>query len=95
MLNDNVKVTPVFKTKEQEKLFSDCAEESMHKMMSGELPDLLTDEYISCDKVVVSPVFKTKEQEKLFSKCADESMFKHMNDEVSFEIGKQKVLKKR
>ena len=47
MLNDNVKVTPVFKTKEQEKLFSDCAEESMHKMMNGELPDLLTDEYIS------------------------------------------------
>ena len=46
------------------------------------------------DNVKVTPVFKTREQEKLFSKCVNESMFKRMNDEVSFENGKQKVLKK-
>ena len=79
-----IKVTPVFKSKKQEELFSRCAEESMHKMMNGELPDLLTDGYISSDKVVVSPVFKTKEQEELFSRCAEESMYK----------SKDKVLKK-
>lgn len=46
------------------------------------------------EKVRSCPVFKTKEQEELFARCANETMFRYMNDEVLFENGKQKILKK-
>ena len=66
-------VTPVFKTKEQEKLFAKCAAESMSTTSFLNL-ETTTEDDSSTDKVIVTPVFKTKEQEELFAKCAAESM---------------------
>ena len=70
---DNVIVSPVFKTEEQERFFAKCARESMDA--NAFLDFRATSEVDSKkDKVIVCPVFKTKKQEELFAKCAEESM---------------------
>ena len=81
MKESKVKLSPVFQTKKQEELFARCAQDNMHKTMTGEISCLSIDESMSNGKVIVSSVFQTKEQEELFARCAEESMFKHMNDE--------------
>ena len=43
MKKSKVKLTPVFQTKEQEELFARCAQESMHKTMTGEISYLSID----------------------------------------------------
>ena len=67
-MSGKIVLAPVFKTKEQERLFAKCAQESMSTTAFLELEDS------SKDKVIVSPVFKTKEQERIFTECAEESM---------------------
>jgi len=64
-------LSPVFSTKEQEELFSECARKSM------DINARLTwdnNDSMSSGKTILSPVFRTKEQEELFAKCARESM---------------------
>ena len=90
MKKSKVKLTPVFQTKEQEELFARCAQESMHKTMTGEISYLSIDESMNNGKVILSPVFQTKEHEELFARCAQETMFRYMNEENKIE----KILKK-
>lgn len=90
MKKGNVKLTPVFKTKEQEELFARCAQESMHKTMTGEITYLSIDESMSNGRVVASTVFKTSEHEKIFARCAQETMLRYINAESE----KKKILKK-
>ena len=81
MKKSKVKLTPVFQTKEQEELFARCAQESMHKTMTGEISYLSIDESMDNAKTILSPVFQTKEQEELFAKIAQETMLRYMNEE--------------
>ncbi len=90
MKKGKVILTPVFQTKKQEELFARCAQETMHKNMTGEIPSLSIDESMDSGKVILSPVFQTKEQEELFARCAKETMFSYMNEEKV----KKKALKK-
>ena len=89
MKQGKAKLTPVFKTKEEEELFARCAIESMNNITTGGITHLPIDESMNNGNVVLTPVFQTKEEEELFARCAQETMIRYSNNEAV----KKRVLK--